>query len=126
MKYEIRNTYEVSQTQEFSVDYNGLNYLVIYGKHINGGFIAIPNWGISVEASVPTDIFYNTERLASEFEDYEIPKVIAEAIKEHWESIEKAVPNAEKLTAEPEISGGQTEETQNPHRAVPLHEREER
>ncbi len=87
MKYKIRNTYEVSHTQEFSVDYNGLNYLVIYGKHINGGFIAIPNWGVSSESGNPTDIFYNTEKLSTKFDDYEIPKVIAEAIKEHYETI---------------------------------------
>lgn len=90
MSYEIRNTYKVSQTYEFSVDWNGFNFLVIYGKHINGGFIAIPNWGISVEAGSPTSIFYNTEKLAPKFDDCEIPKVIAEAIKEHYETVRRS------------------------------------
>ena len=64
----IGGVYEVSDTQEISVNYNGCNYLVIFGRHVNGWYIAIPNWGKCVEAANPEDIFYNTERLSEVFE----------------------------------------------------------
>lgn len=99
MDYKIRNTYEVTQPQEVSVDWKGNNFLIIYGQHINGGFIAIPNWGISTEAGTPEDVFYNTEKLMKNF-NHEMSKAIAEAINEHWESIEKTAYNSEKSTAE--------------------------
>ena len=89
MNYKIKNTYEVTQAQEFSVDCGGFNYLVIYGHHINGGFIAIPNWNISVEAGDPTDVFYNAEKLAEKVSDPEVAEAIAEAVKEHWKTTEK-------------------------------------
>lgn len=89
MDYEIRNTYEVTKTQEFSVDWNGFNFLVIYGKHINGWFIAIPNWKISAEACEPSDACYNTDKLSTVFGNAEKGKAIAEAVKEHWEGLEK-------------------------------------
>lgn len=84
-KYEIKNTYEVSKTREVSVDWNGHNFLIIYGHHINGWFIAIPNWGVCVEASNPTDAFYNTEKLSRVIDIENAPSVIARAIREHWE-----------------------------------------
>ena len=48
---------------EKSLDYNGYSYLTIFGTHINGGFIAIPNWGIACEADDDGNISYNRERL---------------------------------------------------------------
>ena len=32
MDYKIKSTYEVTQTHEFSVDWNGFNFLIIYGR----------------------------------------------------------------------------------------------
>ena len=61
----IVGAYEVSDTHEISVDYDGFNYLVIFGQHINGGFIAVLSHGICCESSTPDNIFYNTERLIS-------------------------------------------------------------
>ncbi|MCM1308287.1 MAG: hypothetical protein NC223_06785 [Butyrivibrio sp.] len=89
MDYEIRAIYEVSQPQEISVDCNGCNYLVIYGHHINGGFIAIPNWGICTEAGDPKAVFYNTEKLNSLLDYPELSKALAEAISFHWELVSK-------------------------------------
>lgn len=34
--YKIKSTYKVTQAHEFSVDWNGFNFLIIYGHHING------------------------------------------------------------------------------------------
>lgn len=100
MEYKIRNTYEVTQAQEFSVDCGGFNYLVIYGQHINGGFIAIPRRGVCVEASSPTNTVYNAQKLCEQLNNPELSKTLAEAVKEHWETAEKEVPDAEESTAE--------------------------
>lgn len=48
---------------EVEINYGGNYYLVIFGRHINGYFCAIPNWGVGCEMAEPEDIFYNTERL---------------------------------------------------------------
>ena len=37
------------QAKEISIDTHGLNFLCIIGTHINGGFVAIPNWSIAAE-----------------------------------------------------------------------------
>lgn len=86
-KYKIKKTYEVSKTQEISVDWNGYNFLIIYGHHINGWFIAIPNWQVCTEAGHPSDDFYNTEKLSMVIDVENAPSVIAKAVREHWESI---------------------------------------
>ena len=37
------------QAREISIDTHGLNFLCVIGTHINGGFVAIPNWSIAAE-----------------------------------------------------------------------------
>lgn len=85
MDYKIKNTYEVTETQEFSMDWNGYRFLIIYGHHINGWFIAIPNWNVCTEASEPEDDDYNATKLAKLNLYDGAPVYIAKAIKEHWE-----------------------------------------
>lgn len=94
MDYKIKSTYEVSRIQEISVDWNGYNFLIIYGFHVNGWFIAIPNWDVCTEAGRPTDSFYNVEKLARVIDIPEAPTVMAKAIKEHWEGLnsEQQIP----------------------------------
>ena len=85
MEHHIKQ-YEVSQAHEISVGC----FLIIYGKHINGWFIAIPNWEVCTEAANPQDVFYNTEKLSrvSKIKNVkDAPETIAKAVKEHWESI---------------------------------------
>lgn len=49
---------------EISLDFDGLNYLVLFGHHVNGGFIALPNAGVCVEAAGnPEETGYNSEQL---------------------------------------------------------------
>lgn len=59
----INAAYKVSDAFEISVDYNGFNYLVIFGHHVNGGFITVVNHGICCEASTSDSIAYNMDRL---------------------------------------------------------------
>ncbi len=94
MKAELRKTYEVSNNHEISVDWNGYNFLIIYGHHINGWFIAIPNWNVCVEASDPADVLYNSNKLCKKINLIDSGASnagveLAKAIKEHWEGLEK-------------------------------------
>ena len=59
MKYQIGANYPVEALLEISVDFNGSNYLLIYGSHVNGCFCCIPNWGIGCEMADPYDPFFN-------------------------------------------------------------------
>ena len=40
---------------EHNLEINENSYLIIFGHHINGGFIAIPDWNICCEASANSD-----------------------------------------------------------------------
>lgn len=94
MDYKIQNTYEVTKTNEFSVDWNGFNFLIIYGRHINGRhingwFIAIPNWNICTEAGEPTSVDYNATKIAQTHIHDIALSYLARAICEHWEEMKK-------------------------------------
>lgn len=84
MKYRITGVYvKTDDMLEFAVDYMESSYLVIVGKHVNGWFIAIPNWKKSVEAGHPECEFYNFEKLVSIF-DEDKASLIASAISFVW------------------------------------------
>lgn len=86
-KPKIQQTFDNVSAHEFSMDWNGFNFIIIYGKHINGWFIAIPNWKICVEATEPTNTYYNIDKLSQAFNDHDKGKNVAETIKEHWEGL---------------------------------------
>lgn len=68
---------------EHSLSFNGYSYLVIFGRHINGGFIAIPNWNICTEASrFIGDVWENTQRLKKQGLSQETAEAIAKYIDE--------------------------------------------
>ncbi len=55
--------------REESIDCHGLDFLCLYGKHINGGFVAIINWGVAAELSAHgNDVRYNTEKILAALE----------------------------------------------------------
>lgn len=88
MESRIQREYRVSSVHEISVDWNGFNFLVIYGQHVNGWFIAIPNWNVCVEATEPSDCFYNARKLSDAFNNTDFGKEVALAVKEHWEGLQ--------------------------------------
>lgn len=50
--------------KEINIDVNGYSFLCIFGEHINGGFLAIPNWNICVELSADANDFaYNSDQI---------------------------------------------------------------
>lgn len=64
--YSIGRQYDASVLFEISVNTCGNNYLVIYGKHVNGYFCCIPNWNVGCEMAEPSDVFYNRSRLVDD------------------------------------------------------------
>lgn len=80
-EFKIARTYEVSDVKEISVDWNGHNFLVIYGNHINGGFFSIPNWNVGGELAFFDDILWNTESIGRSLKNYDMGEIIAKAIK---------------------------------------------
>lgn len=50
MRARLNREYSVT-ARELSIDTHGLNFLVICGKHINGGYAAIVNFGVTAEIS---------------------------------------------------------------------------
>lgn len=88
MDGKIRGTYEQKESYEFSLDWNGNNFLIVYGRHINGWFIAMPNWNTCTEAGHPHDTFYNAEKLFNCIRLNDAPTVIANAIKKDFDDRE--------------------------------------
>ncbi len=82
IKFSVRDIFNANVMFEAQVEYFGYSYLIIYGKHINGYFCAIPNHGICCEMSDPNDTFYNSERLMHAEIPEQTADNIAEAIKE--------------------------------------------
>lgn len=81
-EYKIIARHIASVVCEFTVETDGFSYLVIYGRHVNGGFCAIPNHGISCEMGSPEDTFYNCEKLERAGVSSYAAKSIAAAILE--------------------------------------------
>ena len=76
---------EVGDCHHISVDYNGNNYSVVFGKYCNGGFFSIPNWRVGGElSSFWDDIMWNTDSIGRALDkDYDAGEVIAKAIWQH-------------------------------------------
>ena len=85
MPIENRKEYSEISAKEIAIDWNGWSFLIIYGKHINGWFIAVPNWKICVEATDPSTVHYNICKLSEAFNDADKGNVVATTVKEHWE-----------------------------------------
>ena len=83
-EYKITRVYNTENVKEISVDWKGHNFLVIYGRHINGGFFTIPNWGIGGELSshFTSDVFGNMEYINRYLKNKKAAQQIAMAIAE--------------------------------------------
>lgn len=76
VKYKVKALFEVS------FDTCGSNYLIVYGKHVNGYYCCIPNWNVGCEMAEPSDTFYNSEQLVGAGIDERAAKEIALMIKQ--------------------------------------------
>lgn len=73
--------YKGSVLFEANIEANGCSYLVIYGKHVNGYFMCIPNFGFGCEMSDPADTFWNCESMINAGLDNSTARCIAGEIK---------------------------------------------
>lgn len=78
-KSNILGVYDAS-AQEISIDYNGFNYLIVFGKHVNGGYFAIINHGVCGELANFEDTFWNAESIGNAVKNYDTGKALALAI----------------------------------------------
>lgn len=79
----VQTKYGAKVIFEASIDTNGNNYLVIYGKHINGYFCCIPNWKVGCEMAEPSDTYYNFNKLVEAGIQEAAAKEIAKDISEN-------------------------------------------
>ena len=61
---------------------DGMCYLVIFGKHVNGYFCCLPRLNIGAEMAEPADVFWNAGSLQEAGLTGKQAKAIAEAIRE--------------------------------------------
>lgn len=89
-KVTIYLPYGKHEFMEIGVNIPGHGYfLVIYGKHANGYFCALPSWNYACEMADPDDTFYNTERLSGAGLSESTAKTIVQCIKEAVKAGEK-------------------------------------
>lgn len=90
MGNKFDNSYEVKNVYEISAKFDDHTVSVVYGQFSKGGFIAILDWNICVITDSPTNVLDNALNIADEsLEKPEAAKIVAEAVCEHWESIQK-------------------------------------
>ena len=90
-KANLVNEFEATANNELSIDYDGSNYLVIYGTHVNGGWFAIINHGVSGNLASFDDVYYNEEQIGMALNNYDAGHKIAiviAAVEEHREEME--------------------------------------
>jgi len=96
-------TYEAKAQFEVSFSANGSYFLVIYGKHENGGFCCIPNRNLGCEMAEPQDTFYNYEKLRGAGLSEENAKAVAQMIKKAAEEIPSNLRNYGQIKFEKDL-----------------------
>lgn len=82
---------------EHNVCVGGYSYLLIFGHHINGAFISIPNWKICCEASdLQYQKDYNADKMISAGLDIEVADALASYIST-WIDAQREVRNLKLL-----------------------------
>lgn len=60
--------YKVTAKEE-NINCHGLSFLCVLGEHINGGYVAILNWGVAAElSSHHNELDYNRKRILEALE----------------------------------------------------------
>lgn len=86
MQYEITQhfTFTNIYPHEFMIKIENQNILVIFGRHVNGYFMAFPQLNISCEAAAPSAISKNTVYLTQAGIRSDYAYCISQAIREEW------------------------------------------
>ena len=89
MKKDVLQHYKIkSDSIELDIEIDNTRLLVIYGRHINGYFIALPGLSLSCEALSPEEIKKNTIYLTQTGIRSDYATAICESICEYWNKLE--------------------------------------
>lgn len=84
----ILQYYEIEDSPiEFKIRIEETKLLVIYGRHINGYFIALPGICISCEATDPTDVERNTIFLSQAGLRSDYARIVCKNINSEWNRV---------------------------------------
>lgn len=69
--YKVKNVSDLKLSSiEFSLDLAECHFIVVAGKHINGAFCSIVNFGVAAElSSYDDDVYYNAEKIFYAFKN---------------------------------------------------------
>lgn len=88
MEYNVTQFYTITdKTLEFKINIEEHTILVIFGRHINGYFIALPQLLISCEAIEPDCVDKNKIYLSQAGLRSDYALIVCETISEYWEKI---------------------------------------
>lgn len=88
MEYNILQSYSIEDEPiEFKIQIENVTLLVIYGRHINGYFIAVPTAYVCCSAIEPQSVDINTIYLSQAGLRSDYARIICESIKSEWERI---------------------------------------
>ncbi len=82
MTYKVEQVFEAETLFEASIQVGGKSYLVIYGRHINGYYIALPQERIAAELTEPENTAYNAGKLTEAGLDKQVARAIASLLKD--------------------------------------------
>ena len=80
---------QVGNVHHIGISHDGNYYSVIFGEYANGGFFSIPNWNVGGELAQFWDKFWNEESIYKALKRKRAAKVIAMAIAEFANYMEK-------------------------------------
>lgn len=89
MDYKITKENRINNVHEFNMEWNGFSFPVIYGKRQRGWFVAVPEWKVCAECDEPSNVGYNSTKIARTAIHDSAPMYLAQAIAEHWESVKE-------------------------------------
>lgn len=78
---------ETIAPKSYSLDWNGWNFFIVYGRNKDGWFVAIPNREICLEIAPPEDVTYNAEKIEHALNTEGSGIILAKSIKKNWEEL---------------------------------------
>jgi hypothetical protein len=101
MYFKVESKFKASVLFEASIAVEGVTYLIIYGKHINGYFCSLPGRKWGCEMADPEEVAYNRDKLMDCGASEKVAHALAEAIRFVMQnSVLMEQPNKDKLILE--------------------------
>ena len=92
---EIKKIFN-THIREANIEHNGNSFLVVYGRHINGGFCAFPKYNVATELSgYDGDYSFNCKKLKLAFA--KVSEIDNDTISELAISITNGIKNIPEI-----------------------------